>query len=64
MDDAPTVAQLNAIGQTLEQAVNTFTQGTHSALHTAGKTAVVWEEMVLVHNVMLANDTLAMYVAS
>ncbi|KAF8526999.1 beta-hexosaminidase [Hysterangium stoloniferum] len=60
MSDNATVAQLTAKGQTLEQALDTFTQGTHGALHKAGKTAVVWEEMVLNHNVTLTNDTIAM----
>jgi len=60
MDDNATMAQLIAKGQTLEQALNTFTQGTHGALHRAGKSAVVWEEMALDHNVTLSNDTIVM----
>jgi hexosaminidase len=61
MTDNATVAQLHATGQTLEQALNTFTQATHGAVHKAGKSPIIWEEMVLVHNVTLANDTIAMY---
>ncbi|KAH9932733.1 N-acetylhexosaminidase [Epithele typhae] len=55
--DEPTQASLNASGKTLEQALDTFTQTTHKVLTDAGKTPVVWEEMVLVHNVTLAADT-------
>lgn len=58
--DAPTQKQLNATGQTLEQALDTFTQTTHAAIIEEGKTPVVWEEMVLANNVTLANDTLVM----
>jgi hexosaminidase len=32
-----------AQGKTLEQALDTFTQATHSALRESGKRAVVWE---------------------
>lgn len=78
--DAETQQILNSTGQTLEQALSTFTQSTHGALATLGKTPVVWEgalrgdtghahgadyahvEMVLEHNVTLANDTVVMYV--
>ena len=41
--DEETQAALNATGQTLEQALNTFTQVTHKALLDEGKTPVVWE---------------------
>ncbi|KAF8479979.1 N-acetylhexosaminidase [Gautieria morchelliformis] len=58
--DNETQAELKASGQTLEQALNTFTQAIHSTLKAAGKTPVVWEEMVLDHNVTLSNDTIAM----
>ncbi|KAI0823995.1 N-acetylhexosaminidase [Trametes gibbosa] len=55
--DGPTQAALNASGSTLEQALDVFTQKTHDALKAKGKTPVVWEEMVLVHNVTLSKDT-------
>ncbi|KAI0365306.1 N-acetylhexosaminidase [Pilatotrama ljubarskyi] len=55
--DTPTQAALNATGRTLEQALDVFTQETHKALEAKGKTPVVWEEMVLVHNVTLSKDT-------
>ena len=41
--DAETQQILNATGQTLEQALSTFTQATHGALASEGKTPVVWE---------------------
>lgn len=59
-DDEETQASLNATGKTLEQALDTFTQTTHKALIAEGKTPVVWEEMVLVHNVTLNPDTLVL----
>jgi hexosaminidase len=40
-DDAQTQHDLN--GRTLEQALGAFTQATHGALKTLGKTPVVWE---------------------
>ena len=40
-DDAQTQRDLN--GQTLEQALDAFTQATHGALKNLGKTPVVWE---------------------
>ncbi|KAI9069366.1 glycoside hydrolase family 20 protein [Trametes sanguinea] len=55
--DEPTQASLNATGRTLEQALDAFTQETHKALEVKGKTPVVWEEMVLVHNVTLSKET-------
>ncbi|KAF9478204.1 N-acetylhexosaminidase [Pholiota conissans] len=58
--DEETQTELSAQGKTLDQALDTFTQATHSALKAVGKTAVVWEEMVLDHPVTLANDTVIM----
>ncbi|KAJ7465078.1 glycoside hydrolase family 20 protein, partial [Mycena latifolia] len=58
--DAETQMDLKKSGQTLEQALNTFTQATHGALATLGKTPVVWEEMVLEHNLTLSKDTVVM----
>ncbi|EAU86209.2 beta-hexosaminidase [Coprinopsis cinerea okayama7 len=59
-DDAATQKELEKQGKTLEQALDTFTQVTHRALHDMGKTTVVWQEMVLDHKVTLSNDTVAM----
>ncbi|KAF7365597.1 Beta-hexosaminidase [Mycena venus] len=58
--DAQTQADLKKAGKNLEQALNTFTQATHGALANLGKTAVVWEEMVLEHNLTLSNNTVVM----
>ena len=55
--DEQTQAALNATGQTLDQALSAFTQTSHKALIAEGKTPVVWEEMVLDHNVTLSADT-------
>jgi len=41
--DQQTQQILNSTGQTLEQALDTFTQTTHGALAGLGKTPVVWE---------------------
>lgn len=62
-DDPETQASLQASGQTLEEALNTFLQATQGALIKAGKTPVISEEMVLNYNVTLANDTIAMSVS-
>ncbi|KZP12522.1 glycoside hydrolase family 20 protein [Athelia psychrophila] len=56
--DTLTQQQLNKTGQTISQALSNFTVTTHAALEAKGKTPVVWEEMVLAHNVTLANDTI------
>ncbi|KAF5382459.1 hypothetical protein D9615_002743 [Tricholomella constricta] len=58
--DAATQADLASQKKTLEQALDTFTQVTHSGLREVGKRAVVWEEMVIEHDVTLANDTIAL----
>ncbi|KAF7293004.1 Beta-hexosaminidase [Mycena indigotica] len=58
--DAKTQADLKSSGQTLEKALNSFTQATHGALAKLGKNPVVWEEMVLEHTLMLSNNTVVM----
>ncbi|KII91062.1 glycoside hydrolase family 20 protein [Plicaturopsis crispa FD-325 SS-3] len=58
--DPETQKTLNATGKTLEQALDTFTQATHGSLIKEGKTPVVWEEMVLEHNITLSNNTVVM----
>ncbi|KAJ7505796.1 glycoside hydrolase family 20 protein [Mycena galericulata] len=58
--DAQTQADLKASGKTLEQALNTFTVASHSALAKLGKTPVVWEEIVLEHNLTLSQETVVM----
>lgn len=41
--DAPTQADLKNSGKTLFQALDVFTQTSHNALKSIGKTPVVWE---------------------
>ncbi|THH02692.1 hypothetical protein EW026_g229 [Hermanssonia centrifuga] len=57
--DEETQQILSETGQTLEEALDKFTRATHGALEQLGKTPVVWEEMVLDHNVTLSNETVA-----
>ncbi|KAK7054309.1 Glucosamine-6-phosphate isomerase (Glucosamine-6-phosphate deaminase) (GNPDA) (GlcN6P deaminase) [Paramarasmius palmivorus] len=56
-EDEETQQALNATGKTLEQTLNEFVQATHEVLHNQDKTAVVWEEMALDHNITLKEDT-------
>ncbi|EGN97893.1 glycoside hydrolase family 20 protein [Serpula lacrymans var. lacrymans S7.3] len=58
--DYITQQELNSTGMTLNDALNVFTQATHSMLISEGKTPVVWEEMVLDWNLTLSNDTVVM----
>ncbi|KAJ7068992.1 N-acetylhexosaminidase [Mycena belliarum] len=58
--DAETQKSLSSSNQTFLQALDKFTQDTHAALRSVGKSAVVWEEMVLDNPVKLANDTVVM----
>ncbi|KAF9448540.1 glycoside hydrolase family 20 protein [Macrolepiota fuliginosa MF-IS2] len=58
--DPQTQQDLASQGKTLEQALDTFTQATHSVLLDAGKTPVVWEEMALEHQVQLNNETIVL----
>ncbi len=59
--DAETQADLKAAGRTIEQALDVFTQKTHGAIISEGKTPAVWEEMVLDHNITLSNNTIVLY---
>ncbi|KAF8895205.1 N-acetylhexosaminidase [Infundibulicybe gibba] len=58
--DAQTQADLKSSGRTLEQALSVFVQATHTAIAGLGKSPVVWEEMVLEHQISLRNDTVVM----
>lgn len=58
VNDTVTRDYLTSTNTTLEQGLDTFTKDTHQTLVDAGKTPVVWQEMVLSHNVTLKNDTL------
>jgi hexosaminidase len=61
-NDTDTQATLIALGKTFEQALSDFTVAEHGVLTKQGKTPVVWEEMVLDHNVTLNKDTIVMWV--
>ncbi|KAF7357392.1 Beta-hexosaminidase [Mycena sanguinolenta] len=58
--DNETQASLESTNKTFAQALDTFVQSNHAALRSVGKSAVVWEEMVLANPVTLANDTIVM----
>ncbi|KAG6896990.1 hypothetical protein C0992_004770 [Termitomyces sp. T32_za158] len=60
--DAQTQADLSSSGRTLEQALSSFVQSTHKPLIDLGKTPVVWEEMVLEHEVALPETAVIMWV--
>lgn len=62
--DPDTQKSLNETGRTLEQALDVFIKTTHKAIEDLGKTPVVWEEMVLKHNVTLNPNTTVLYVSS
>ncbi|KAK7054361.1 Glucosamine-6-phosphate isomerase (Glucosamine-6-phosphate deaminase) (GNPDA) (GlcN6P deaminase) [Paramarasmius palmivorus] len=61
--DEETQQELSSSGRTLEEALGDFVDATHEMLRGIGKTPVVWEEMVLDHNITLKNDTVAMLVS-
>jgi hexosaminidase len=58
--DSVVEGTLNKTGQTFEQALDNFTQKTHAVLLESGKTPVVWQEMVLSHNVTLDPSTVVL----
>ncbi|EEB94073.1 hypothetical protein MPER_07179, partial [Moniliophthora perniciosa FA553] len=58
--DEQTQQELSSSGRTLEEALGDFVDATHDMLRSIGKTPVVWEEMVLEHNITLKNDTVAL----
>jgi hexosaminidase len=60
--DNETQAELHSQGKTFEEALDDFVINAHTAVKSMGKTPVVWEEMVLDHNVTLSNDTVVMWV--
>ncbi|KAG9103012.1 N-acetyl-glucosamine-6-phosphate deacetylase [Ceratobasidium sp. 370] len=59
-EDQPTQDELKKQGITIEGALDKFTNVTHAAVRSAGRTPVVWEEMVLDHNVTLPKDTITL----
>ena len=59
-DDEQMQEELKSAGMTIENALDEFTKKTHGVLHDADKTAVVWQEMLLDHNVTLKDDTMVL----
>ncbi|KAG9046317.1 N-acetyl-glucosamine-6-phosphate deacetylase [Tulasnella sp. UAMH 9824] len=60
--DAQSQAELKLSKKTLEKALSSYVEQTHSVITGTGKTPVVWEEMVLRHKINLANDTVTLSV--
>ncbi|ODN91414.1 hexosaminidase [Cryptococcus wingfieldii CBS 7118] len=60
LKDGPTARDLKNNDWTLDDALDRFTAVTHAPIRAAGKTPVVWQEMVLDHGEMpsLGNDTI------
>lgn len=56
VNDTVTQNYLQKTNTTIDQGLDVFTKETHRTLNEAGKTPVVWQEMVLSHNVTLLND--------
>ncbi|KAJ1303293.1 hypothetical protein OPQ81_011490 [Rhizoctonia solani] len=59
-EDEETQKQLQSQGLDFEDALDVFTNQTHKAIRDAGRTPVVWEEMVLDHNITLPKDTITL----
>ncbi|KAH8824949.1 N-acetylhexosaminidase [Flagelloscypha sp. PMI_526] len=55
-EDSETQASLSASGKTIDQALSDFVLGNAKVVTDVGKTAVVWEEMVLDHNIALPQN--------
>ncbi|KAF8333584.1 N-acetylhexosaminidase [Cantharellus anzutake] len=58
--DPETQSELEKKGWTLDQALGNFVGKIHSTVASLGKTPVVWEDLVLSHNLTLANNTIVM----
>jgi hypothetical protein len=60
--DNETQTELSLQGKTFGEALSDFVVNAHATVKSMGKTPVVWQEMVLSHNVTLSNDTVVMWV--
>ncbi|GAA5879825.1 hypothetical protein JCM8547_005776 [Rhodosporidiobolus lusitaniae] len=60
MEDPVTGGVMNSTGASLDDLLMTFVSGLHETVRAAGKTPVVWEEMVLDHPMGLENDTVVL----
>ncbi|BGP36456.1 Glucosamine-6-phosphate isomerase (Glucosamine-6-phosphate deaminase) (GNPDA) (GlcN6P deaminase) [Rhodotorula kratochvilovae] len=57
LDDPDTSAAMAAQNATLDELLSVFVHSIHDSLRKKGKTPVVWEEMVLKHDLRLGKDT-------
>ncbi|POY75348.1 putative Beta-N-acetylhexosaminidase [Rhodotorula taiwanensis] len=60
LEDPDTSAALEARNVSLDDLLGEFVEGVHSAIRKQGKTPVVWEEMVLNHELGLDADVVVM----
>ncbi|KAI5481434.1 beta-hexosaminidase [Pseudohyphozyma bogoriensis] len=60
VDGTVTNSTLRARRMTVDDGVSELVGGAHDALRSEGKVPVVWEEMVLGHDINLANDTVVL----
>uniref|UniRef100_A0A0K3CA31 Beta-hexosaminidase n=1 Tax=Rhodotorula toruloides TaxID=5286 RepID=A0A0K3CA31_RHOTO len=60
LDDPETKTALEARNATVDELLGEFVRGLHDTLLVSDKTPVVWEELVLKHDLGLANETVVM----
>ncbi|BGP28592.1 Glucosamine-6-phosphate isomerase (Glucosamine-6-phosphate deaminase) (GNPDA) (GlcN6P deaminase) [Rhodotorula toruloides] len=60
LDDPETKTALEARNATVDELLGEYVTGLHDALVESNKTPVVWEELVLKHDLGLANETVVM----
>ncbi|GAA5956082.1 hypothetical protein JCM21900_002589, partial [Sporobolomyces salmonicolor] len=58
--DPVTGSILNSTSSSLDDLLGTFVEGVHEIVREAGKTPVVWEELVLDHGLKLGNSTIVL----
>ncbi|BGP12495.1 Glucosamine-6-phosphate isomerase (Glucosamine-6-phosphate deaminase) (GNPDA) (GlcN6P deaminase) [Rhodosporidiobolus nylandii] len=60
LEDPVVSAALEDQSKTIDELLGDFIDGLHGAVRDAGKIPVVWEEMVLNHDLLLGNDTVVL----
>jgi hexosaminidase len=60
LDDPETKTALEARNATVDELLGEFVRGLHDTLLVSDKTPVVWEELVLKHDLGLASETVVM----
>ncbi|BGO94733.1 Glucosamine-6-phosphate isomerase (Glucosamine-6-phosphate deaminase) (GNPDA) (GlcN6P deaminase) [Rhodotorula toruloides] len=60
LDDPETSAALESRNSTVDELLDEFVRGLHETLVESNKTPVVWEELVLKHDLSLAKETVVM----